>query len=168
MYATSKTLSRTVSSATTCTKSRVEAVLDLFCGDLCAFIARELMTRDCANDWLRDLGDVLELEAVERFQVKITPPGRRSFALDYEVSDDGRILNSDASGGFSTTWVPGDSELSLVVRWRPNAPRVAAARELLRSRGWGIGTMLESSGSPERAYADGGYGFYRRTLGDWQ
>src|ERR1051326_6982382 len=117
MYAVSKTQSRTTTSTSTCTKSRVEAVLDLFCGDLCGFIARGLMDRDRAIDWLRDLSGVLILEAVERFQVKITTPNGRELALDYEVSDDGRLKNSDASGGFSTTSIPTVSGFSLVVRW---------------------------------------------------
>jgi hypothetical protein len=28
--------------------------------------------------------------------------------------------------------------------------------------------MLEASGSPDRAYAEGGYGLYRRMIGEWQ
>jgi hypothetical protein len=168
MYAATKTQTRTASSSSTCTKSRVEVVLDLFCGDLAAFIARGLMTREVAADWLRDLSDVLVFEAVERFQVKVTLPSRRTIALDYEVSDDGRIRNSDASGGFSTTSIPAGSSLAVVLRWRANAPRIEAARKLLRERGWGVGSMLDAAGTPDRAYSEGGYGVYRRMIGDWQ
>jgi hypothetical protein len=168
MYAVTKTRTHTATSTSTCTKSRVEAVLDLFCGDLCAFIARDLMSRDRATHWLRDLTDVLVLEAVERFQVKITTPSGHERALDYEVSDDGQIRGSSASGGFSTVSIPSGSSLALVVRWRADAPHVEAARRLLRERGWGPGTVLDATGSPDRAYAEGGYGVYRRMIGGWQ
>ena len=168
MYAVTKTQIRTATSTTTCTKSRVEAVLDLFCGDLCAFIARGLMDRERATGWLRDLTDVLVLEAVERFQIKITLPNGYELGLDYEVSDDGRLRGSNASGGFSTVSIPTGSSLALVVRWRANAPHLDAARRLLHERGWGPGSVLDATGSPDRAYAEGGYGVYRRIVGGWQ
>jgi hypothetical protein len=168
MYAATKTRTRTATSSSTCTKSRVETVLDLFCGDLAAFIARGLMTREVAVGWLRDLSDVLVFEAVERFQVKVTLPSGGKLALDYEVSDDGRIRNSDASGGFSSTSIPAGSSFAVVVRWRANAPRFEAARKLLRDRGWGAGSMLDAEGTPDRAYSEDGYGVYRRMIGNWQ
>jgi len=127
------------------------------------------MTREIAVGWLRDLSDVLRLRGSR------TVPGQGSrlpsggkLALDYEVSDDGRIRNSDASGGFSTTSIPAGSSLAVVVRWRANAPRIEAARKLLRDRGWSIGSMLDAAGTPDRAYSEGGYGVYRRMVGDWQ
>lgn len=159
---------QTRSSTSTCTKSRVDVILDLFCGDLVAFIARELMTRERAINWLRDLTDVLILEAVDHFQVKVTFPAGTEIGLDYEVSDDGRIKATDASGGFSTSFIPPGSLLSLVIRWRANAPRLEAAQRLLHDRGWGPAMMLGVSGAPERAYSEGGYGVYRRFAGDWQ
>lgn len=168
MHAATKIQTRTATGTSTCTKSRIEAVLDLFCGDLAAFIARGLITRDVAADWLRDLTDVLAFEAIERFQIKATLPSGRNLALDYEVSDDGRIRNSDSSGGFSTTAIPAGSSLTVVVRWRVGAPRIEAARKLLRERGWGVGSMLDAAGGPDRTYSEGGYGVYRRMIGEWQ
>ena len=166
MYPTSAT--RTRSATSTCTASRVEAVLDIFLGDVVGLIARGLVSRDRAIDWLRDLTDVLVLEAVERFQVKITLAGGQEIALDYEVSDDGQIRGGADCGGFACHWIPTNAAVRLVIRWRTDAPRYAAARELLRERGWGAATMLDASGSPERAFAKDGYGFHRRLLGEWQ
>ena len=168
MYTATKTLTRTATISSTYTKSRVEAVLDLLCGDLTGFIARGLMSREEAVDWLRDLSDVLDFEAVERFQVQVTTPDGRRLALDYEISDDGRIRSSDSSGGFSTTSIPNGSSLAVVVRWRSNAPRIDAAQKLLRERGWGVGSVLDVTGTADRVYSDGGYGVYRRKIGDWQ
>lgn len=167
MYASSTTQTRTASTSSTCTKSRVETVLDMFCGDLCAFIARGFLSRDNAVEWLRDLGDVLVLEVVDRFQVKITFPRGGQIALDYEVSDDGKLRGSDPSGGISTTSIPDGSDVSVVVSWRKNAPRLAAARKLLQDRGWGPGSILAATGAVDRAFAEGGYGVYRRTVGAW-
>lgn len=161
------TQTRTRAATTTTTTSRVEAVLTFFTADLVAFIANDLMKREVAVDWLRDLNDVLVFEAVERFQVKATFPSGKEIGLDYEVSDDGSIKNTDASGGFSTSGIPAGSKLGLVVRWRPKAPGLEKARELLRARGWGVGTMLEATGPADRAYSDSGYGVYRRFAGEW-
>ncbi len=164
MYSASKTRTQT----STCTRSRVEAVLDIFLGDLVAFISRGLISRDRAAEWLRDLQDILVMEAVERFQVKVDFPGGGVSGLDYEVADDGRIQSSDPCGGFSLASFPDDVRLTLVVRWRTGAPRYEEARRLLRERGWGPATMLDAEGGPDRAYAEGGYGVYRRTIGEWR
>lgn len=157
----------TRSSTSTCTSSRVEAVLDLFCGDLVAFIARDLLTETRAKGWLRDLRDVLVLEAVEHFQVKITFPNGTKRGLDYQVSDDGRIRATDASGGFSAAFIPVGSKLRLSIGWRARAPKLERARRLLRGRGWGPSSspMLDVSGPPDRAFSDGGYGVHRRFAG---
>lgn len=159
-------ISRTRGITTTSTAARVKAVLDLFGADVVGFVVQGLMSKERMVDWLGDLHAVLVLDAVERFQVKIAYPDGRLSALDYEVSDDGSIGNSDESGGFSTSSLPVGSTASLLVRWRVNAPRLEEAREVLRARGWGVGTMLEATGPAERAYADGGYGVYRRTVGE--
>ena len=163
MYSTTTTRSRSATS--TCTTSRVDAVLDVFLGDVAGFISHGLMTRERASDWLRDLVDVLDLEAVERFQVKITVPGGKVAALDYEVSDDGSISGADGCGGFSSHWIPANSGVALVIRWRTQAPKLAAARALLQARGWGAGSMLDASGAADRTYSKSGYGLYRRTIG---
>lgn len=161
------TTSRTRSSSSTCTAARVSAILDLFLGDLAAFLARGLMTRDSAVGWLRDLTDILVLEAVQRFQVKITFPSGNQIALDYEVFDDGRISTSDGCGGFSSHWIPAGSTVSLVVRWRAGAPKLEEARRLLHERGWGTGTMLDATGAAERTFSKEGYGVNRRIVGEW-
>lgn len=161
------TTTRTRSATSTCTKSRVDAVLDLFTGDLAAFIARDLVGKDSAIEWLNDITDVLVLESVERFQIKITFPNGKTIGLDYEVSDDGRVKNTDASGGFSTSSIPDGSTVYPVIRWRANAPQLEAARKLLRDRGWGPGSMVEGTSAIDRAYADGGYAIVRRFAGEW-
>lgn len=161
------TTTRSRSSTSTCTKSRVEAVLDIFLGDLAGLICREVLSKERAVQWLRDLGDVLMLEAVHRFQVKLTLPDGSRYALDYEVSDTGQIWTSDECGGFATYWIPKATRVGLVVEWRTDADRLAEARELLRARGWGTGTLLEVDGAPDRAFSKDGYGFYRRTVGEW-
>lgn len=162
------TATQTISSTSAFTKSRVEAVLSLVLGDVASFISRELMTRERAIAWLRDLTDVLELEAVKRFQVKVTFPDARQIGLDYEVVDDGRIKASDESGGFSAFFIPAGSSVALIIDLRENAPRKAEALQLLQNRGWGPGMLLEASGSPDRAYADGGYAVVRRLAGNWE
>ena len=159
---------QTYSSTGAFTKSRVETVLGLVLGDVASFISRDLITRERAIAWLRDLTDVLELEAVKRFQVKVTFPDGRQIGLDYEVVDDGSIKSSDESGGFSAFFIPAGSRVALIIDWRENAPRKAEAERLLQNRGWGPGTLLEASGSPDRAYADGGYAVVRRLAGNWE
>lgn len=161
------TLTKTRSATSTCTKSRVEAILDLFLGDVAAFIARGMVSPERASGWIRDLVDVLVLEAVERFQIKVTLPDGRQLALDYEVSDDGRVGASDSCGGFASHWIPADSTVNIVVRWRTTAPRYEEARKLLRDRGWGPSTMLDASSAVERTYSKDGYGVHRRTVGQW-
>lgn len=165
MYATA---SKTRSATSTCTATRVDAVLDLFLGDVAAFIARGLVSRERATDWLRDLVDVLLLEAVERFQIKVTLPSGAQIGLDYTVSDDGSIAGSDGCGGFSTHWIPANASLTLVIRWRTSAPKYEEARALLRARGWGPATILDASGASDRTFAKDGYGLHRRTIGEWR
>ena len=165
MYASA---TKTRSASSTCTASRVEAVLDELLGDLVGLIARDLLTRERAVEWLGDLQDVLVLEAVERFQIKIKLPSGEELALDYEVSDDGSIGEGESCGGFSSHWIPADAQVTLVVRWRTDAPRYEEARRLLRSRGWGPATMLDAAGTVERSFARDGYGVHRRTVGEWQ
>ena len=128
------TQTQTRSATTTTTTTRVDTVLSFFTADLVGFIANDLLKKEVAIEWLRDLKDVLVLEAVERFQVKATFPSGKAIGLDYEVSDDGSIKNTDASGGFSTMGIPAGSKLGLVVRWRSTAPGLEKARELLRAR----------------------------------
>ena len=166
MYAAS--LTRTRSAVSTCTAARVDAVLDLVLGDLVGLIARGLVSRERAADWLRDLTDVLLLQAVERFQVKISLPGGSTIGVDYEVFDDGRLRATAACGGFASHWIPWNAQVSLVVGWRHDSLNYPAARRLLQGRGWGAATLLEASGEPERVFAKDGYGFSRRMLGDWQ
>jgi len=166
MYSGTSTATR--SATTTCTASRVEAVLDLFLGDVVAFIARGLVTQDRAVGWLRDLRDILLLEAVERFQLKLTLPDGSERALDYEVSDDGRIGSSDGCGGFSSYWIPANSSIRLIVQWRADAPNYAEAHRLLQSRGWGPAKMLGGSSTSDRTLSNDGYGLRRRTIGDWE
>lgn len=161
------TATKTRSATSTCTKSRVEAILDLFLGDVAAFISRGMVSVDRAQGWLRDLSDVLMLEAVERFQLKLTLADGGEKALDYEVSDDGRIGATDGSGGFASHWIPAGSKVTLVIRWRKGAARLEEARKLLRDRGWGPATMLDASSAAERTYSKDGYGVLRRTVGNW-
>src|SRR5262245_35862941 len=123
MYTSTSTVTRAATS--TCTASRVETVLDFVLGDLVAFIARGVLTQERAVDWLRDLRDILMLEAVQRFQIKVTLPDGRQLAKDYEVSDDGSIGAHDGCGGFSSHWIPANASVNLVVRWRPDAPTYA-------------------------------------------
>lgn len=165
MYGTTTTKTRSASS--TCTTTRVEAVLDLFLGDVAAFIARGMVTSDRAKGWFRDLSDVLVLEAVERFQLKLALPDGTERALDYEVSDDGRIGATEGAGGFASHWIPADAKVTLVIRWRTGAAKLEEARRLLNSRGWGPTSMLDASSAAERTYSKDGYGVYRRTVGTW-
>lgn len=161
------TTTKTRTETSTCTTSCVEAVLDLFLGDVAGFIARGLVTQQRALEWQRDLTDVLLLEAVERFQIKITLPGGRQIALDYEVSDDGSIASADGCGGFSSHWIPANATTSLVVHWRLQAPARADAWKLLQGRGWGVGSLVTATASVDRVFTKDGYGLYRRTLGEW-
>ena len=159
---------RTRSTTSSCTRSRVKAVLDLFLGDAVALHCRGLISKERLHGWVRDLIDVLVLEAVERFQIKLTFPTGRQIAIDYEVSDDGTILGDDSCGGFSVHWLPAGTAVSLVLRWRENAPGTERARQLLRARGWGAGSMMSASGNPDHVYSLDGYGFKRRMVGEWQ
>ncbi len=165
MYAATTTKTRSATS--TCTKSRVETVLAVFLGDVTGFICRDLLTRERALSWKQDLTDVLQLEAVERFQVKLTLPDGTQRALDYQISDNGQISEADECGGISAHWIPAGTTLALTVRWRTGAPKLEEARRILRERGWGTGSLLEATGSPDRTYSKDGYGLYRRTVGDW-
>jgi len=166
MHAVTQTRSRSATSS--CTESRVEATLDVFCGDLAAFICRGILARERANNWLRDLSEVLVLEAVNRFQVKVALPSGRQVALDYEVSDDGQISRADGCGGFASHWIPLNARISLVVDLRATSPNLAEASRLLESRGWGDGDILDAPGAVDRCYSKDGYGFQRRLVGEWQ
>lgn len=162
-----QTATKTRSTSGTCTAARVEAALAPFLGDLVSFLASGLLSRERMADWYRDLFDVLALEAIARFQIKVLLPNGIERALDYEVSDDGRISGGDLCGGFSTQWIPPTARVSLVLRYRLDAPKLAEAQVLLKRRGWGDGKMLDVTGSPDRSYSKDGYGFYRRTVGEW-
>lgn len=157
----------TRSSTSTCTKSRVDAVLTIALGDIAAFVAKGLLSREQAVGWINDLTDVALLEAVERFQVKLRLPDGTFYGLDYQVSDDGSIASKGTAGGFSVHWIPAGTSVTLVVKWRDRAPKLEEARRLLRGRGWGPASILEAKGEPDRGYAKDGYGVYRRTVGEW-
>jgi len=166
MYPT--TIARTRSTSTTYTRSRAEAVLAVFLGDVAAFLSRGLLTRHQALDWHRDLLDALDMEAVASFQLKFTLPDGTLRALDYEVSDDGCISAADECGGFAALWIPDGTRVTLVLSLRDAAPRSGETREMLRSRGWGVGSKIAATGAPDRSYSKDGYGLFRRIVGEWQ
>lgn len=158
----------TRSATSTCTASRVDAVLDVFFGDAIALCCRDFLSKDRLKKWGSDLVAVLLLEAVERFQIKLTLPSGEKLALDYTVSDDGSAVGADGCGGFSVHWLPAGTQVSLVISWRANAPKLAQAQKVLNDRGWGPATMLDATGATERTYSKDGYALQRRMVGSWQ
>lgn len=165
---TALTRVKSASLSSTCTRSRVQEVLVNVLGDAIALQCRGLISKERLDRWDRDLTDVLLLEAVEKFQIKVTLPDGQERGIDYAVFDDGRISTSDSCGGFSVAGLPADASVSLLVRWREGAPKREEARRLLNARGWGTGSMLEAAGPSDRAYSKEGYGVNRRLIGDWE
>lgn len=158
------TFSRTHTSTTTATETRVRAVLRQVNVDLLAAVAADLVNHSRAAEWYQDLSYMLNENAIEHFEIRVqrgdTPVG----AWRYVVRDDGSLMPSNRGGGINfCNFVASSDTVHVVITRRSGLPD-AVSKEIDR-RGWTV-PMAALSGSliQERIYSKDGYGVVRHRI----
>ena len=161
----------TISAArtSTFTEARVRYVMDKVLEDLVMIATCSFATVDQIKQWVEEVTTVLLLEAAELFQIKFARPDGQSAAITYNVSDDGSLSENGASGGVNYFAHPTGTKASIVIRLRASARKRQEAVDYLKGRGWTFnGSILEDTGTRDRAYSSSGYGVTRNLVGKWQ
>jgi hypothetical protein len=163
------TQSYTRSATNTYTEARVAYVMDKVQDDLYLACTRGFIDSDTANGWRADLAEVLNLQAVDFFEIQFTKPGGALCALRYTVQSDGLVLEDRPSGGFDLYSLPDRTKVGLTIRLvKEPQRRRRAALDYLNSQGWSSnGAMAEGDGADDRAYSRDGYGVRRKKVGAW-
>jgi hypothetical protein len=163
------TQSFTQSAANTYTEARVAYVMDKVHDDLYLASARGFIDSDTVNEWRDDLSGVLNLQAVDFFELQFTKPGGARCALRYSVRSDGLIVEDRPSGGLDLYFLPDGTKVGITIRLvKEPQRRRQAGLDYLRSKGWTFnGSMVEGDGTEERGYSKDGYGVQRQKVGNW-
>jgi hypothetical protein len=137
--------------------------------DLYLASARGFIDSEKANEWRAEIAGVLNLQAVEVFELQFTRPGGARCALRYTVQSDGLVVEDRPSGGFDLYLLPDGTTMGIVIRLVTEPPRRRQAGiSFLRSHGWSFnGAMLDGDETDEGAYSKDGYGVRRKKVGDW-
>jgi hypothetical protein len=158
----------TASQTNSFTDARLKAVMPEVATDFYAMAAADLITYDQAASWNSDLTFLLQHQAVTGFQVQLRRTGADPIALEYKVSADGSILQSQTGGGINYFALPAGTKGSLCVTLNYGAPKIDAVNNYLNQRSWGRnGQALQGDSERDRAYSNNGYGFYRNRIGKW-
>jgi hypothetical protein len=163
------TQSYTQAATNTYTEARVAYVMDKVQDDLYLACARDFIDSETANEWRTDLAGVLNLQAVDFFELQFTKPGGARCALRYTVQSDGLVLEDRPSGGFDLYFLPDGTNVGVTIQLVKEPPRRRQAGiDFLKSQGWSFnGVMVDGDGTDERAYSKEGYGVRRKKVGDW-
>jgi hypothetical protein len=160
------TFSNTASRTDTYSEARVGVVMlgaDFYC-----LAGAGLISAEAANKWTEDLSHILLRKAAKGFQIQLKCQGYSPVALDYRVSSDGSLLESGTAGGINYFALPHGTSASLFVDLNYGATKIAAVREYLRGRGWGLnGHAVEGPTVRDRAYSKDQYGVVRSKVGAW-
>lgn len=163
------TYTSTLSRSSTFTEARVHYVMNKVLEDLVLLAALDFATLEQVKKWTAEVTTVLLLEAVEKFQIKLTRPSGEVAAVTYDIVSDGSISEDAKSGGLNYFSLPAGTKASIVIRLLDGARKRPDAVEYLKGRGWSFtGSLLEDQGTRDRAYSSSGWGVTRTTAGKWQ
>lgn len=153
---------------TTFTVARVRQVMDNVLDDLQGLVARGFLTRDEATSWHGDLLFLLLAQAIDVFEIQLSPPLGAACGLRYRVRDDGLIQGTMPSGGVDFYAFPRGTAIRLIVEYRAAHANLPAIRAEMARRGWGGGaSLLSGTTRSDRMYGAGGWGLERARVGDW-
>ena len=150
------------------TDARLRAVMAEVGADFYAPAAAGLITADVARRWTEELSFILLHRAANSFQLQCTKPDGTTVALHYAVSSDGSVRESSNAGGIDFYALPVGTRVSLFVDIDWNSPNIAAVRDYITRRGWGMdGRAVEGDPIRDRVYSKEGYGVIRSKIGQW-
>lgn len=161
------TFTATVSRTSTFTDARLRAVMPEVGADFYALAAAGIISFDLAVSWTEELTFILQRQAAHGFQIQLTRPDRSRIALDYRVSSDGSIRESNAAGGINYFALPAGTYATLFVDLNFQSRNIEAVRTYTQQRGWGTGSAVEGDVVRDRAYSKEGYGVLRGKIGVW-
>ncbi len=157
------------SAANTYTEARVAYVMDKVQDDLYLACARGFLRSDTADDWRRDVATLLNLQAIDFFELQFTKPNGQRCALRYSVQSDGLIVEDRPSGGFDLYFLPDGTTAGITIRLvKEPERRRRAALEYLESHDWSFdASMVEGEVVDDGVYSKDGYGVRRKKVGAW-
>lgn len=163
------TQSYTQSATNTYSAARVAYVMDKVHDDLFVVSMRGFLSSEKANEWREDVAAVLNLQAVDFFELQFTKPSGARCALRYTVRSDGLVVEDRPSGGLDLYFLPEGTKVGITIRIvKQPERRRRAGLDYLKSRGWSFnGSMVDGETSDERAYSKDGYGVRRQKVGNW-
>ncbi len=163
------TQSYTQSATNTYSAARVAYVMDKVQDDLYIVCMRGFLASDRANKWREDVAAVLNLQAVNSFELQFTKPDGTRCALRYTVQSDGRVVEDRSSGGLDLYFLPDGTTAGITISLVTDpARRRQAGLDYLKSRGWSFnGSMVEGDTADDRVYSKDGYGVGRQKVGSW-
>jgi hypothetical protein len=163
------TYTQSYSRTSTYTDSRACVVMKKALNDIIGLFTTDLITKDTALKWYKDILYVLSKEAADFFEIQFRSSSLEQCGIRYEISDDGYIYEDSESGGIDYYGLPNDTQVYLFLKIRTNSPNYdEVLQELENNRGWGTnGKALENSIVRDRAYSKDGYGLFRNKVGQW-
>lgn len=149
------------SESSTYTEARARYVLDKAWDDIVGLFCQQIITKQEALDWHRDIKHLLDAEALREMEFKVTYDGRTLRAWRYKVFADGSLSEDSESGGIDLSGLPPGSKAGVTVDLVEDTDVKEAALEYLRSQGWGTGAFLDVKFMQDRAFSKDGYGIRR-------
>jgi hypothetical protein len=135
--------------------------------DFYALAGASIISFDTAVRWTEELTFILQHQAARGFQIQLTYPNGQQIALDYRISSDGSIRESNTAGGIDYYALPANTSAILFVALDVKARTIETVRTYTRQRGWGTGSAVEGEAVRDRVYSKNGYGVIRGKIGAW-
>lgn len=158
---------QTYSRSSTFSEARVVAVMHKVLADLVGLAATGMIDEDTAEKWHEELEFILLRRGATYFQFQFRLPSGSRAGLTYRVSDDGSLSEDSDSGGVDWFDLPKGTKASLFLHVNEESPHLAEVRSFMSRRGWGAGSVVEGTGTRERAYSKDGFGLVRERVGAW-
>jgi hypothetical protein len=158
----------TASQTNTYTDARLRAIMPEIGADFYNMACAGLLTFDDAQRWTDELAFILQNQTAHGFQIQLTYPNGQQVALDYRVSSDGSIHESNTAGGIDYYALPTGTRPFLFVNFNYAAPKASTVIAYLGGRGWSFDAhAVQGDVVRDRAYSKDGYGVIRGKIGNW-
>ncbi len=150
-----------VSESSTYTEARARYVLGKAYDDIVGLACVGAISADTGKKWYEELKYILDLEALKKFEFKVTYGDRVPLAWKYEVFSDGSISEDGESGGVDMSKIPSGASATVTVDLTNTAGTEQEALDYLRGQGWGTGAFLDVRYLQDRSYSKEGFGIRR-------
>lgn len=156
MYTTTRT------ETSTFTESRARVVFSKIYADIIGLEMRGFITKADSAEWQEILLYAISRNALTKYQICLTKPDSSKEAFIYEVSDDGSISGSDASGGINFHSYPDSTSASILISRKDSLSTDQNWLDLLKKHGWvSGGKYLEGTVTKEKTFSKDGFGITR-------